>query len=220
MIIAFLAIRGGSKGIPQKNIKKMDGLPLYWYVALEAFNCKLIAKVYIVHDFLSEKFPDSSDNIEHIKVPEMDDSCIQEDVMIPFAREHDFEHIVLLQATSPLLTSGDLTKGIQTYLDGGYDSLVSVCRQKRLLWGLTSNNHAYPLNYNPNNRQRRQQQDGLIVENGAFFITSKEALLRSGSRISGNTGLYFMPEDTYQEIDTPSDWEIVEMLLKRRLENG
>ena len=222
-IIAFLAIRGGSKEIPNKNFEFLCNFPLYTWSMYAAISCELINEVFIAYDVVPDKqfLCMGNPHVQYIKVPKMDDSCIQEDRMIPFAKEHKFDHIILLQATSPLLTSEDLTKGIQTYLEGGYDSLVSVVRQQRHLWATTSGGHTYPLNFNPNNRQKRQDRNkSLIVENGAFFITSKEALLRTGNRTSGNTGLYFMPEDTYQEIDTPLDWEIVEMLLKRRLNNG
>ena len=210
-IIAFLPIRSGSKTIPNKNIKPIAGKPLWKWVADAAFGCELIDENYVAvdSDLYKQLIPFS------IRVKEMDDKCMQESVMLDFANDYAFDHIILLQATSPLITSDDLTGGIKKYFDANYDSLISVTRQKKLVW----QENGIPLNYDLQNRPRRQDWDGFLVENGCFFITSKEALLRSRCRISGKIGLYEMPESTYYEIDEPSDWIIVEELLKQRREN-
>ena len=59
--------------------------------------------------------------------------------------------------------------------------------------------------------------DGYLVENGAFYITSRARLLETKSRLSGRIGAYEMPEATYFEIDEPSDWMIMEELKQREL---
>lgn len=63
-------------------------------------------------------------------------------------------------------------------------------------------------------RPRRQEMEGYLVENGAFYITSKQALKKTKCRLSGKIGAYEMLEKTYFEIDEPSDWRIMEMLKK------
>lgn len=144
------------------------------------------------------------------------DSARTESAMLEFAGKTDFSDIVLVQATSPLLESVHLEEGIKRYFDTRADSLVSVVRQKRFIWQENEDKSVKPLNYDPLKRPRRQDWAGYLVENGAFYITSREALLKSSSRISGRTVCYEMPEETYVELDEPRDWKIAEMLLVNR----
>lgn len=58
--------------------------------------------------------------------------------------------------------------------------------------------------------------DGYFVENGAFYITSRKALLETHNRISGKIRITEMPEESYYEIDEPFDWKIVEQLMKQK----
>jgi YrbI family 3-deoxy-D-manno-octulosonate 8-phosphate phosphatase len=122
----------------------------------------------------------------------------------------------LVQATSPLITQEDIDNGFEKFILGGYDSLLSVVKQKRFIWN-TIDEVAFPMNYNPLSRPRRQDFDGYFVENGAFYITTRKQLLKSQCRISGKIGIYEMDEATYFEIDEPADWEIMEMIQKNKL---
>jgi N-acylneuraminate cytidylyltransferase len=193
-----------------------------------AINCSYIDKVYIStdSDIIKEKIlqyqyinykNENANKLECIDRSEetASDTASTESAMLEFAHNYDFKKIILIQATSPLLTTQDLEGGIRIYLDGNYDSLLSVVRQKRFIWQ-ENGQEVKPLNYDPFNRPRRQEFDGFIVENGAFYITTKELLLQSRCRISGKIGYYEMNDDSYYEIDEPSDWLIVEHLLKRQ----
>src|SRR5690606_25028380 len=93
-----------------------------------------------------------------------------------------------------------------------YDSLLSAVRSKRFFW----RDDGTPLNYDPKFRPRRQDFAGSLVENGAFYITTKSLLALSECRLGGNIGIYEMPEYAEAEIDDPSDWQIVARLLEQR----
>jgi len=214
--IAFIPIRGNSKSIPFKNIKEMNGKPLFYWSMKAAEDCPEIDKVYIgVDNFkvLSSVNQYQSQKAEPIQVAHMDDDCMQETPMLALAEKISFDRIVLMQATQPLTTPEDLTGGLKVHED--FDSVVSVCRQHRFIWE-TWGSINYSPTYDPIARPRRQNWDGLLIENGAFSITTKDALLKSKCRISGYIGLYEMHPDTYFDIDEPEDWGIMEMLLKRR----
>ncbi len=144
------------------------------------------------------------------------DTASTEFVMLEFAEKYDFDNIALVQATSPLLSADDLDRGFEAYNEDGTDSVLSVVRQKRFNWSMDENGFAHPSNYDVFNRPRRQEFDGYLVENGAFYITSKAALMETRNRVSGNIRAVEMPEDTFFEIDEPSDWEIIEGLMKKR----
>ena len=97
------------------------------------------------------------------------------------------------------------------------DSVLSVVKQKRFCWVMDQEGFAKPDNYDIFHRPRRQEFDGYLVENGAFYITRRRNLLSSGNRISGNIRVYEMEESTYFEIDELSDWTIIERQLEARM---
>lgn len=219
--VALIPARGGSKSIPLKNIKKIAGKPLVYWTIEAAINCTKVDKVYLSTD--SVKIIDAAKIIKSEKFetigrsPEnATDTASTESVMLEFANSHDFENIILIQATSPLLTSKELEEAIAVFEDSKADSLLSVVEQKRFIWKKSSDYFVKPLNYDPLNRPRRQNFEGYLVENGAFYITSKKLLQDTKCRISGNIAYYKMPEETYYEIDEPVDWEIIENLLSSR----
>lgn len=217
--VVFIPVRGGSKSIPLKNIRPFCGQPLVYWTVKAASDCAAVGGVYVATD--SKRIRDA---VEALQIPKVEvisrgdetatDTASTESAMLEFARTHDFGHIILVQATSPLLTVGDLAGGIAKYEAGGYDSLLSVVRQKRFVWR-EMDGVATPVNYDPQHRPRRQEMDGYLVENGAFYITRRNLLLETGCRISGSIGVYEMPEATYFEIDEPSDWSIMEQLKRR-----
>lgn len=102
------------------------------------------------------------------------------------------------------------------FLEPDVDSVLSVVRQKRFIWENDSNGFARAVNYEISRRPRRQEFNGYFVENGAFYISSKHDLLKSGNRVSGNIKVVEMDSDTFFEIDEPSDWIIIESLMKNR----
>jgi N-acylneuraminate cytidylyltransferase len=123
-----------------------------------------------------------------------------------------FEALITIQATSPLLTSLDLESACQSFVSGGYDSMLSAVRTKRFFW----TDNARPINYDPMNRPRRQEFLGTLMENGAFYITRRAILEQHKCRLGGRIGIYEMPEASAIEIDEPNDWPIVEPLLMAR----
>jgi len=92
--------------------------------------------------------------------------------------------------------------------------MLSVVRQKRFIWDSDEKMGAIAGNYDYNARPRRQEFSGYLVENGAFYITTREGLLRTQNRLNGKIGLYEMPAYTYHELDDQEDWAIMECLAK------
>lgn len=221
MSVAFIPVRGGSKSIPLKNIKNINGKPLIYWTAKACQDCKFIDKVYIATDSEEIKLVLETFNFDKVivisrSVETATDTASTEMALLEFANNYEFTNVVLVQATSPMLTDNDLDGGFELYNQPNIDSVLSVVRQKRFNWKINENGFANPLNYDIYNRPRRQEFDGYLVENGAFYITSKDLLLESSNRISKNIKAYEMPDDTYFEIDEPYDWNIIEMLMSKR----
>lgn len=219
MIVAFIPARSGSKSIPLKNIKIIAGKPLiYWSIAA-AENCINIDKIYVSTDSEEIKAIVESFNFTKVIVIERSadtasDTASTESAMLEFANKHVFDHIVLVQATSPLTTSEDLNNAINKYFSNNYDSLFSAVRQKRFIWEIDDYGLARPKNYDYNNRPKRQEFSGFLVENGAFYICSRENLLKYKNRLCGKIGVYEMDGSSYFETDEKEDWTIVEEFLK------
>lgn len=226
MNVAFIPVRGGSKSIPLKNIKILNGKPLVYWTVKAACLCIYIDKVYIATDSEDIKTAieafsegEESDIFSKAEVigrsaESASDTASTESAMLEFANKYDFDNICLIQATSPLLKSDDLDRGFELFSEPSTDSVLSTVRQKRFNWNIDENGYANPTNYDYMKRPRRQEFDGYLVENGAFYITSKDRLIETGNRISGNIKAVEMAEETFFEIDEPSDFVIVEGLMK------
>ena len=227
MNVAFIPVRGGSKSIPLKNIKPISGKPLVYWTVKAACGCQYIDRVYIATD--SDRIRETVESFKQGREAELfskavvidrsaesaSDTASTEFAMLEFAANYDFDNIVLIQATSPLLVSADLDRGFEAFNEEGTDSVLSVVRQKRFHWGNDENGFAHPTNYDVFHRPRRQEFDGYMVENGAFYISSKAGLIANQNRVWGNIKAVEMNEDTFFEIDEPSDWVIIEALMKK-----
>ncbi|MDD3368820.1 MAG: N-acylneuraminate cytidylyltransferase [Lachnospiraceae bacterium] len=224
MNIAFIPVRGGSKSIPLKNIKEICGKPLVYWTVAAANACENIDKVIVSTDspiiestVVSFGFPKVE--IHHRSAESATDTASTEFAMLEYARQAEFDNMVLVQATSPLLSSEDLSHGFEVFNQPDCDSVLSVVKQKRFYWDIAEDTgNAIPVNYDPFHRPRRQEFEGFLTENGAFYITSRDDLLSSGNRISGNIRSVEMDEATAYEIDEPSDWIIIEKLMQKRIQ--
>lgn len=222
-LIAFIPVRGGSKSIPLKNIKNFCGKPLVYWTLKAAVEAEFINKVVVATD--SDEIQRVVESFKFEKVEIYDrseesatDFASTEVSMLEYAESHIFQSIFLIQATSPLLTSKDLDQAYEKFLNDRTDSLLSVVVQKRFIWKKNAYSNSFsPLNYDPLNRPRRQDWEGLLVENGSFYLTSRQALLESRCRVSGEISIYEMGEDSYFEIDEPSDWIILEKLMQKQV---
>jgi N-acylneuraminate cytidylyltransferase len=227
MNVVFIPVRGGSKSIPQKNIKPICGKPLVYWTVKAACLCKYIDVVYIATD--SEKIKTTVEFYKAGKeagtfakaqvigrsTASASDTATSEFAMLEFADNYEFDSIVLVQATSPMLTAADLDGGFELFNSEGTDSVLSVVRQCRFLWHKGIDGNVDSSNYDVFHRPRRQDFDGYLMENGAFYITSKAGLIKYQNRVSGNIKAYEMLPDSAFEIDEPSDWIIIEALMKK-----
>jgi N-acylneuraminate cytidylyltransferase len=222
MNVAYIPVRAGSKSIPRKNIKFIAGKPLIYWSMKAASECSDIQQIYVCTD--SEEIANTAVSFGFDKCQVIgrssesaSDTASTEFGMLEFADEYQFDNIVLIQATSPLIEARDLTLGFRQLVNGA-DSVLSVANQRRFIWREDINGYYVPVNYNIRKRPLRQEFDGFLVENGAFYITSKEYLLKYKCRLSGNVKIVRMAEESYVELDEPYDWCFVEQcLISRKL---
>jgi len=219
--VAFIPVRGGSKSIPEKNIRMLAGRPLVHWTRDAALGCARIDRVFVssdsprIREVAGEGASDRLSVIDR-SAETATDTASTESALLEFASDVAFEWVVLIQATSPLLTSADLDRALAHRERSGADSLVSVTRHHRFRWRRDASGRAVPENYDPRARPRRQDWPGELYESGAFYVTSREALLESRCRISGRVTVWEMPPESAVELDEPADWTVVEGLLRAR----
>lgn len=211
-MISIVPIRSGSKGIPHKNIKILNGKPLVWWI-LNSLEKSVVDSIIVPTD---EDYVDIINGFNFSKVETFvrdpknsRDTSSTEDVLIEVINSLKInDDILLSQSTSPLTKYYDYNEAIKKYKN--YDSLLSVVKQYRFIWDKSGK----PLNYDYTKRPRRQDFDGYYVENGVIYINHSDNILKYKNRLSGKIGLYEMSEETYYEIDDKNDWTIIENLMK------
>jgi N-acylneuraminate cytidylyltransferase len=214
-IIAFIPARGGSKSIPEKNSKIFCGKPLIFW-NLQELQKSNVDEIVVATDSEKIKSVVNSFNFSKVKVYDRSkenaqDTSSTEAVILEYissANLSDGDIFMLAQATSPFTQTSHFNEGLELFKK--HDSVLSCCESKRFSW---KNGEA--LNYDIYNRPRRQDFQGTLIENGAFYISSVSSIKQSKNRISGNIGIYEMPEYTYTEIDEIEDWIVAESLMKR-----
>lgn len=218
--VAIIPLRKGSKGIPGKNKRKLLGRPLFSWVLTEAVFSEL-DEVYVFTDdeailsYIEKEYTWSSKIKGLLRNEEnANDTASTESAMLEFAEKinFDFDILCLLQATSPLTTRAAINKAIHQITTHKKDAALSVVKTHRFTW----NSDGTPQNYDVFNRPRRQDFQGLLMENGAVYVTTKTAFQKTKNRVSGSIGIVAMDEETLIEIDSNSDWTLVESLLAER----
>ena len=222
-IIAFIPVRGGSKSIPLKNIKPLCGKPLVnWSIeALE--RCQLVDEIIVATDSDEIEAVVTREAFQKTKVyrrkPEnAQDSSSTESVMLEYIHAEALDEddtFMLVQATSPLTQTEHFNEALTMFGQMSFDSIISCVRSYRFYWSKNGNS----LNYDYKNRPRRQDFEGTLMENGAFYINKVRNIKKYNNRLSGNIGVYEMPFYTATEIDEPDDWTILEQLMRKYVLN-
>ena len=217
--ITIIPARGGSKGVPGKNIKDFGGKPLIVHSIEYANASKLNNKVYVStdDDEIAQISQDAGASIIH-RPPEIADDTASTESAIEHAlsvMDTQPEIIVLLQATSPLRPEKSLDRALKHFIDGEFDSLLSISPTHRFFWEIEED-IAKP-KYDYLNRPRRQDmkiENIQYVENGSLYIFTREHFEKTGNRLGGKIGYTIFSEEYCLEIDTPQDFITLETIDK------
>lgn len=215
--IAFIPVRCGSKSIPMKNIRPFCGEPMVYWTLKALADTDAIDEIWVATDCA-----EIEETVMDFELPRVDvyrrraenatDTASTESVMLEFieARKlEDTDRFLLVQATSPLTQSADIAAALEKVNEG--DSLLTCVRLKRFFW----NEDGTPANYDYRARPRRQEFDGELMENGAFYINRVGNIRKDKNRLSGKIVIYEMPEYTDVELDEEHDWVKAESLMRK-----
>lgn len=219
-IIAFIPARGGSKGIPGKNLMYLEKKPLISYTIEAARQCTYIDRIVVSTD---------SEEIAHVarqygaEIPFMRPRWLAEDnsktidaVIYTLDKlEEGYDILVLLQPTSPLRTSMDIEAALQVYFEQGTDVVsVSEVQEHPLLIRRMENKKLYPL-LKKNSTVRRQDMEKYVRVNGAIYINQIKNLC-SETSFNDNPAYYEMDVSHSVDIDLPVDYAICQYYLQNR----
>ncbi|MGA0351992.1 MAG: cytidylyltransferase domain-containing protein [Acholeplasmataceae bacterium] len=210
-IKSVILARGGSKGIPQKNIIPIHGIPLLHYTALASIHSN-VSETWISTNCDDIKKTAQSIGCNIIDRPKKlcTDESKSDEALIHFAKNVDFDILVFIQPTSPLIKPDDINEGIKLLIENEYDSIFSAYKEHWIpRWTLKG----IPHNWDVTNRPMRQDVDELFVENGAIYITTRDQLLNSKLRYGGKIGILEMPINRSFQIDSFEDLRLIEQLL-------
>jgi YrbI family 3-deoxy-D-manno-octulosonate 8-phosphate phosphatase len=224
MIVAVIPARGGSKGIPRKNLAPVGGVPLLAHSILHARQSRHIDLVVVTTDDDEIAATATAFGAEVVRRPaELASDEATSEAALSHALENvrdrfdrNVELVVFLQPTSPLRQPGDLDGAIDRLSAEGADSLFSACGQRGFVWG-RSGAGLRSLTYDFHDRRRRQDLGGEHwEENGSFYVLRPWVLEELGNRLGGEVTIWPMhPLDSFQ-VDEPGDLQLVTTLLALR----
>lgn len=218
-VLGVVPARGGSKGVPGKNIRRVGGKPLIAWTIEAAHSSKYLDHVVLTSD--DREIIDVAKEY-NCDVPFVRDSHLASDttptidvVLDAIDRCPGYEWVVLLQPTSPLRTAQDIDRAVELCISSGTKSCVSVCMAQESpywMYTLNSNQHLTPLL--PNMGVTRRQDLPLVYSlNGAIYVANSEWLRQERTFLTPDTVAYEMPVERSLDIDTESDFFQLKFLL-------
>ena len=222
-IDAIILARGGSKGIPNKNIINFCGKPLLAWTILQSRATKLITDVWV-----------SSDNQEILSIatkygakliirPEeisgdkdtSESAWLHALTEIEKNTEESIDYILAPQVTSPLREKEDFSLGIENIIKNKADSLLSVAEiEDHFIWEEDESEQLVSVNYNYKDRKPRQQIKKRYLENGSFYITRPDILKKGNNRLGGKIAVYIMEQYKMFQIDNIEDVKLCSVVMQ------
>jgi len=222
-IVAIIPARGGSVGIPKKNMISLCGKPLLGWTIDHALNTKEIDEVYVSTDDNKIAEYAISRGVQVIKRPAEisggdadSESAIQHALIdINTTTGSNPDIVIFLQATSPLRKNDDISEALNLFRNAEADSLFSSSIMADLtIWN--KNNAGWEsINFDYKNRKTRQAAPTQFVENGSIYIFHPELLTQTGNRLGGNIESYIMAPWQLHEIDVKEDVELIEYYMEK-----
>jgi CMP-N,N'-diacetyllegionaminic acid synthase len=220
-IVAIIPARGGSKGIPKKNLINFCGKPLVSWTIKQALSVKSISSVWISSDsteILNLAKDLGANTILRPKSLSSDtattESTWNHALKIIEEKTGTVDMVIGLQATSPVRESKDVEKAIQIFKKSKSDSLFSAAEIGDFYIWQKKNKKLTSLNYDYDNRGRRQDYTKQYVENGSFYIFKPQILKKLNNRLGGKIEISLMEFWKSFEIDSLEDLELCETLMK------
>lgn len=218
-ILAIIPARGGSKGLPGKNIRPLVGKPLLQYTIDAALASRYVGRIVVTSE--DDKILEVAGKTEGLTLIKRPEELARDETPMTPVTEHALSYVreqenyepdivLLLQPTCPLRIGRHIDEAVEKFLKDECDSLLSILILLKHQYKMVDKKYLEPL---LKERPNRQQRAPVILENGVIYLT-KVDLVKQGLTIGGKTGFYEMTIDSSINIDTLKDFEIAERLIK------
>ncbi len=223
-VLAIIPARGGSKGIPRKNVRRLAGKPLVAWTIEAAQAAPLVDRVIVSTDDEEIANVARQGRAGVVKRPPelAGDTASSESALLhalqTLNRNEGYrpEIIAFLQCTSPLTTPDDIAGTVALVAEDGYDSAVTVTPFHHFIWREEKEGRLAGVNHDGTQRLMRQQRPGEYLEVGAVYAMDVEGFEREQFRFFGRIGRYVLPKTRALEIDDMEDWVLAEALMRQQ----
>jgi YrbI family 3-deoxy-D-manno-octulosonate 8-phosphate phosphatase len=223
-VLAVIPARGGSKGVPRKNVLPLCGKPLIGWTIEAALAAQSVSRVVVSTDDaeiaeVSRQFgAESLSRPAEISGDKASSESALLDVLNQLRKREEYvpDVLVFLQCTSPLTEAEDIDGTVSSLLEQNANSAVAVVDFHYFIWRRGEGDDATGVNHEKNVRVLRQDREPQFLESGAVYAMRTRGFLESKHRFFGKTVLYQMPAERRLEIDEPVDYRVAEVLLRDR----
>jgi CMP-N-acetylneuraminic acid synthetase len=218
-LLALIPARGGSKGVPRKNIRDLQGRPLLAWSIEAAIRASSVDRIMVSTE--DQEIADVARtwgaDVPFLRPPELarDDTPGIEPVLHALSRLPGYDWVLLLQPTSPLRTADDIEGIIRLCLKHDAPAAVSVCQASKhpqWMYRCGAEHRLIPYSDKPL-VSRRQDLPPVYALNGALYLARCDWLLQRRGFIAEETLGYEMPANRSADIDSALDWQWVEFLM-------
>ncbi|GGP08684.1 N-acetylneuraminate synthase family protein [Nonomuraea glycinis] len=211
-VLAVVPARGGSAGVPLKNLAPVGGVPLVARAVRACLRAELVDEVVVSTDHAGIAEAAAQAGARVVDRPaELSGATASSESAVLHALDalgEDPEIVVLVQCTSAFIDPEDLSAAVRKVLDGEADAVFSGMPTHEFLWTTAGAG----INHDPARRPRRQDLEAQFRETGAFYVMRTAGLRESGHRFFGDISVQTVPSRHAVEVDTPEDLEIVRAL--------
>jgi CMP-N,N'-diacetyllegionaminic acid synthase len=219
--LAVVAARGGSKGIPHKNLIDLCGKPLIAWTVLQAGAAKGVDVVAVSSDSDAILAAAEAAGAVGVRRPEdiSGDLASSEAAWLHALDQVDgrlgpFTRIVALQATSPIREASDIDNALEAFERDRLDSLLSVCEVEDYFNWRVGKDGPEAINYDYHDRRMRQQIETRYLENGSFYVFVAHLLREKNNRLGGRIGMHVMERHKMFQIDRPEDIKLCAAIMR------
>lgn len=222
-VYAIIPARGGSKGIPRKNIADLNGQPLIAHTIAQAQQSETITHVIVNSEDDEIRQVAEQYGAQTMSRPDeftQDNSTQEVDRLLVWAvgelesQGHQIDILVLLYATAPLRPVATLDEAVKMVRDGDYDSVLSLYEDSTYLWRVEEG-IATPTNYDPQLRGPRQKENwNQWGENKAIYVMRRDLLMNTHCRLGGKIGAVTMSKLRSIDVDRPEDLTLCRLILQ------
>ncbi|WP_110589652.1 acylneuraminate cytidylyltransferase [Microbacterium suaedae] len=213
-VVAIIPARGGSKGVPRKNVLPVAGVPLVARAVAAALGAG-ISHVFVSTDDAEIATAATAAGADIVHRPETiaGDTASSESAVLHAMEEIEaagtpLSTVVFLQATSPFIPSDGIAEAVRLVEDGSHDSAFSAYETYGFLWGRSADGSAEAINHSAGHRPRRQDRDPHYMETGAFYVFDAAGFRTAKHRFFGRIGIVEVPENSAIEIDSPFELDM------------